>query len=71
MFGQIMTWGGAVLTLGGVFGLIHCGRLSMKAKALPEEAARKVMERVVILNVSALGLAMLGLMVVVAGLFLR
>lgn len=66
-----MIWGGAFVTLTGVFGLLQCGRLSMKAKSLADAEARALMEKVIRLNLASMGLAVLGLMLVVAGLFLR
>ena len=66
-----LIWGGAVVTLLGVAGLMVCAAQSMKARAMPEDQARAVMARVVAWNLAAVGVAVLGLMVVVAGLLLR
>ena len=68
---QALIWVGAIVTLAGIAGLVQCGRLSLRAKALGEEEARALMARVVRLNLGAMGVAVLGLMLVVAGLFLR
>lgn len=66
-----LIWIGAAVTLLGVAGLGYCVQQSVKAKGLAEEAARAVMQKVVLWNVSAMGVAMLGLMMVVLGLVLR
>lgn len=66
-----LIWGGAAVTLAGVAGLLACALQSMKAKALPEDQARTLMARVVVWNLAAMGVAVLGLMSVVAGLVLR
>ena len=66
-----LIWGGAVVTLLGVAGLMVCAAQSMKARAMPEDQARAVMGRVVAWNLAAVGIAVLGLMAVVAGLLLR
>ena len=64
-------WGGAVVTLLGVAGLMFCAAQSLKARTLPEDAARAMMARVVAWNLGSMGVAVLGLMAVVAGLLLR
>lgn len=64
-------WGGAVVTLLGVAGLMVCAMQSLKARALSEDEARAVMARVVTWNLASVGVAVLGLMGVVAGLVLR
>lgn len=66
-----MIWGGAVVTLMGVAGLMWCAAQSMKARTLPADQARVVMASVVTWNLAAMGVAVLGLMAVVAGLVLR
>ena len=66
-----LIWGGAVVTLLGVAGLMLCAAQSMKARTLPEDQGRTLMGRVVAWNLAAVGVAILGLMGVVAGLLLR
>ena len=68
---QALIWGGAAVTLLGVAGLMFCAAQSLKARNLPDDQARTVMARVVTLNLASMGLAVLGLMAVVAGLLLR
>lgn len=67
----VLIWGGAVVAMAGVLGLAWCARLAMQARSLPEAEARAAMQRVVALNLGSMGVAVLGLMAVVAGLFLR
>lgn len=66
-----LIWGGAVVTLLGVAGLMFCAAQSLKARTLPEDQARAAMARVVAWNLGSVGVAVLGLMAVVAGLLLR
>lgn len=63
---------GAVVTLAGVGGLVWCILQAMKARraGLEDEAMRAALQRVVMMNMAALGVSALGLMMVVAGLFL-
>ena len=68
---QAVIWTGAVVTLLGVTGLLWCGQQSLKARSLPADEARLVMQRVVTGNLAAMAVAVLGLMAVVAGLVLR
>ena len=69
---QIMIWGGAALTLLGVFGLLGCIWivLGIKRANLPDAEARAKMQRVVALNMAALGLSFIGLMAVLVGVIL-
>lgn len=66
-----LIWVGAVVALLGVAGLAWCVRLSMQAKRADPDAARALMQRVVTLNLAAMGVAIAGLICVVAGLVLR
>lgn len=66
-----LIWGGAAVTMLGVWVLLWCAMQSIKAKSLPDDQARALMQRVVVWNLAAMGIAVLGLMSVVAGLFLR
>jgi len=50
---------------------MYCAAQSLKAKSMPEDQARAAMNRVVVWNLSSVGVAVLGLMAVVAGLLLR
>ena len=68
---QALIWGGAAVTLLGVAGLMFCAAQSLKARTLPDDQARAAMARVVTLNLASMGVAVLGLMAVVAGLLQR
>ena len=68
---QALIWGGAVLLLLGVGGLVWCVRRALKARRawLPDDAMRAELQRIVAINLAALGLSILGLMFVVVGIF--
>lgn len=63
---------GAVLSLLGVAGLGYCVLLAMRAKreAQNPDEMRAKLQRVVAMNMGALGVSALGLMLVVAGIAL-
>jgi hypothetical protein len=67
-----LIWFGAVLALLGVGGLVWCILLALRARrsGLGDEAMRAELQRVVVLNMAALGVSALGLMCVVAGILL-
>ena len=69
---EILIWIGTALTLAGVVGLIYCIVLATKARraGLPEDALRARLQRVVTLNLAALGVSAIGLMLVVTGILL-
>jgi hypothetical protein len=69
---QALIWTGAALTLLGVGGLGYCVLRTLKARRadLPDEALRAELQRVVVINLGALGVSVLGLMLVVLGIFL-
>lgn len=66
-------WIGAALTLLGVAGLAWCIRLALAARATGSaaEASRAALQKVLAWNMAALGVAFIGLMMVVVGLILR
>ena len=68
----LLIWAGAVLSLGGVGGLIWCIVLALKARraGLTDDAMRARLQHIVTLNMIALGVSALGLMLVVAGILL-
>lgn len=63
---------GAILSLAGIGGLVWCIVLALGTRRanLPEEEMKARFQRIVVLNLSALGISSLGLMVVVAGILL-
>ena len=68
-----LIWGGAVMALAGVAGLRACavGGLRLRRAGLTDAALRDRLNRVVAYNLGALGIATIGLMAVILGLFLR
>ena len=69
---QAMIWIGTALSLLGIAGLIACVLLALRARrgGLSDDALRANLQRVVFLNVAALGISALGLMLVVMGIAL-
>ncbi|OYW62371.1 MAG: hypothetical protein B7Z10_03935 [Rhodobacterales bacterium 32-66-7] len=69
---QALIWAGSALTLAGVAGLVLCVFRALRARrsGLDEAAMRLALQKVVTLNLAALGLSVLGLMLVVAGISL-
>jgi hypothetical protein len=69
---DILIWIGTAFTLLGVAGLIYCIVLATKARraGLADDALRAQLQRVVTLNLAALGVSAIGLMMVVAGIML-
>lgn len=69
---QLLVPIGAVVSLAGVTGLIWCILLALRARreGLDDQAMRSRLQHVVMLNMGALGISGLGLMLVVAGIFL-
>lgn len=69
---EVLIWIGAGLSLIGVGMLLWCVRLAMSARkpGLDEAARRARLQRVLAINMGALGLSALGLMMVVVGILL-
>ena len=69
---EALVWIGAALALVGVAGLIWCILLALRARrsGMEDAAMRTALQRVVVLNMAALGVSALGLMCVVAGIIL-
>lgn len=69
----VLIWGGAGVAMIGVLGLLASGVQGMKARkaVLDEAEMRARLQRAVIVNFAALGIAILGVLAVVAGLLLR
>jgi hypothetical protein len=67
-----LIWGGAVVTLAGLAGLIWCIVTVSRARraGISDDDLRARLQRVVALNFGALFLSALGLMMVVAGILL-
>lgn len=69
---EILIWAGAAVSLLGLAGLIWCIVKVWRARraGLPDAEMRQVLQKVVPLNTGALLLSVLGLMLVVVGIFL-
>ncbi len=69
---QILVGLGAVMAMAGVAGLLWCVRIVMKARraATGDDDLRARLQKVVALNLAALGVSAIGLMLVVAGILL-
>ena len=69
---QMLIWAGAALTLIGLLGLIYCILRVTWAKrsGLDDAAMRAELQRVVTINLAAVGLSALGLAAVVTGILL-
>lgn len=69
---QGLIWAGAALTLVGLAGLIYCILRAARAKraGLDDAAMRAELQRVVTINLAAVGVSALGLAAVVAGILL-
>lgn len=69
---EYLIWAGAAVSLIGMVGIFYCIFLALKAKRadLPEAEMSARLQRVVVLNMAALLISMVGLMMVVAGIIL-
>ncbi len=69
---EFVIWGGALITVLGLIGLIYCIFLVARGRRakLPDEALRAVMQKALIWNMAALAASGLGLMMVVVGVIL-
>jgi heme exporter protein D len=69
---QAMIWAGAAMTLIGVAGLGYCVLRTIRARraGLDDTAMRAELQRVIAINMGALGVSALGLAAVVAGILL-
>lgn len=63
---------GSVISVAGIGGLIWCILMALKARksSTDDEQLRLRLQKVVVLNMAALGLSALGLMLVVTGILL-
>ena len=69
---EALIWIGAGLTIIGLAGLVWCILIAARARreGLDEDAMRTRLQKVVALNLAALGISAIGLMTVVLGVFL-
>jgi hypothetical protein len=69
---DILIWAGTVAALAGVAMLAWCVARAMRLRksGLPDDALRAGLQKVVLVNMAALGVSALGLSMVVAGILL-
>ncbi len=69
---EFLIWGGAAISVAGLLGLVYCIFRVAKAKRanLSDDELRDAVKRVVPLNLGALFLSVIGLMMVIMGVFL-
>lgn len=69
---DMVIWGGAAISVLGLVGLVWCILRVMRAKRanLSDEEMRGVLQRTLPLNLGALFLSVIGLMLVIVGIFL-
>lgn len=69
---EMLIWGGAVVTVAGMIGIIYSVVLVTKARrsGLEDEALRNRLSKILPINLGALFLSMIGLMMVVVGVLL-
>lgn len=67
-----LIWGGAAISLLGLFGLMWCVVVVWRARRakLSDDEMRAVLQRVLPRNLGALFLSVIGLMLVIVGIFL-
>ena len=67
---EALIWAGALISLLGLAGLVYCILRALKIRKMPgdDDAKRAELQRVVLINMAALGVSALGLMMVVAGI---
>ncbi|MBR9653451.1 hypothetical protein [Thalassovita aquimarina] len=67
-----LIWGGAVISVAGLAGLLWCifKVAAAKRAGLSEDELREAVRRVVPINMGALFLSVIGLMMVILGIFL-
>lgn len=69
---DLLVWSGAILSLCGLAGLVWCIVVVARARRadLGEDALRDKLRRALPMNLAALFLSVIGLMVVILGIFL-
>lgn len=69
---DIVIWSGAAISIVGLIGLMWCILRVTQAKRakLDDDAMREVLRKALPLNLGALFLSMIGLMMVIVGIFL-
>jgi len=69
---DILIWCGALISLGGLVGLVWCIVFVARARRanLPDEDLRARLQKAVPLNLGSLFLSVIGLMLVIVGIFI-
>ena len=69
---EMLVWGGAALTLGGLAILVWCIVTVARAKraGLDDAALKARLQRIVAVNLAGLAVSAFGLMLVIVGIFL-
>lgn len=69
---DVLIWTGVAISVAGIAALIWCGVYAMRARrqASSDDDLRARLQRAVLVNLAALGASVLGLMLVVLGIFL-
>lgn len=69
---ELLVWAGAVVSLGGLAGLVWCILKVWRARrsGLDDDALRRAVQAVLPLNLGAMFLSVIGLMMVVVGIML-
>ncbi|KPD11314.1 hypothetical protein [Phaeobacter sp. 11ANDIMAR09] len=69
---EILVWAGAALSIAGLVGLMWCivHVILARRKNLSDDALRAVVQKVLPYNLGALFLSVIGLMLVMVGIFL-
>lgn len=67
-----LIWSGAAVSLAGLAGLVWCILRVIRARrsGLPDDEMRAVLQKTVALNMAALFVSVIGLMMVIVGIFL-
>ncbi len=70
---DLLIWGGALLSLIGLLGLIWCIVFVARARKaqLPDEALKAKLQKALPLNLGSLFVSVIGLMLVILGIFLK
>ena len=64
-------WIGTAVTLLGVAGFLYCALIALRARQRDPAAAQAALRAFLLWNMASIGVAFIGLMMVVTGLILR
>ena len=66
-----LIWTGTAVTLLGIAGFLYCVALALRARQRDPAAAQAALRAFLLWNMASIGVAFIGLMMVVTGLILR